>query len=454
MTSFDRVLPELLRLCHEDAPSTNAIDHYCVVRDVRGRIRLVVRAKDGTQSAATAAIATLQRTLEGALGNYFVAPIVSTASQGTVRLLATKILEQAQGKWPPGWPTTVANVLGGAVTAIEVRRTWTGIERTIGKEAWLAIPPPAPPWLLRAGNPPIVTFHSFKGGVGRTTLVAGYAIWLASQPSRPRVAIVDLDLEAPGVGSLFEVTTERGVLDLLVDHIATDDMDLGETSGVAQLSGPRSGFVTVFPAGRVDDLYLQKLARLDFSSAEPGTDNPVGLALTAMLKKMKADFDMILVDARAGLHDLAGMSLHGLAHVDVLVFRGTAQNLAGLEQTLRTLRQRDTKIVLVESLLPGNDDDLFRNRQSKTRSAVYEMCCRHVYEDDDEDDDIPQLGDLDVTHDVVSVRRKEWLDGIDSLHHRVTEVLSEGDLNAVATRITEACGLGELATDDDGEDEL
>lgn len=76
----------------------------------------------------------------------------------------------------------------------------------------------------------------------------------------------------------------------------------------------------MFPAGRVDDSSIQKLARLDFSSTEPGEHNPVSLALKAMLKKLKADHDVVLLDARTGLHDLAGMSLHGLAHVDVLVF--------------------------------------------------------------------------------------------------------------------------------------
>jgi hypothetical protein len=81
-----------------------------------------------------------------------------------------------------------------------------------------------------------------------------------------------------------------------------------------------------------DGCYVSKLARLDDSSAEPGETNPVEEALRALLKSLKAltpAFDVILLDSRAGLHDLAGLSLHGLAHVDVLVFRGTAQNLAG-----------------------------------------------------------------------------------------------------------------------------
>lgn len=390
MMTFDRVLPELIRICRDDASSLNAIERYCIVRDVRGRVRLIIEPKKD----AIIALEVLQTTLFVKLGRYFVNPIVSAAANGEMQRLATLILEQAKNKWPAGWPRSVRNVLGGADTSIEAGTRWTGIERTIGKEAWLTTTPPKPPWpLIKGRTPPIVTFHSFKGGVGRTTLVATYAILLASRTPRPRIAVVDLDLEAPGVGSLFGVSTERGVLDVLVDHIATGGIDLDGASSLAQVDVAVDGSITVFPAGRVDDVYVQKLARLDFSSTEPGEDNPVGMALTAMLKSMRAQFDIILLDARAGLHGLAGMSLHGLAHVDVLVFRGTTQNLAGLAQTLRTLGSRDAiKLVLVETLLPANEEESFRLRRERTRSTVYDMLCEHVYEENDP----PQLGDVGV----------------------------------------------------------
>jgi MinD-like ATPase involved in chromosome partitioning or flagellar assembly len=250
------------------------------------------------------------------------------------------------------------------------------------------------------------------------------------------VAIIDLDLEAPGIGSLFGANSERGVIDVLVDHIATGRVDLDGASMQAQLEGNAGQNITVFPAGRVDDSYIQKLARLDFSSTEPGEDNPVGVALAAILKKIKASYDIILLDARAGLHDLAGMSLHGLAHVDVLVFRGTVQNLEGLGQALRTLgaREDDPELVLIETLLPIKDEE-FEPRRQRTRTRAYELLCKYVYPDEDP----PQLSDAGVPHDVVSVRRREWLDGIDSFRNLVQNVLNEGELQDVARRVDEAC---------------
>jgi hypothetical protein len=60
--------------------------------------------------------------------------------------------------------------------------------------------------------------------------------------------------------------------------------------------------------------------------------------------------------------------------------------------------------------------------------------CEHVYPDTDP----PQLGDAGVAHDVVSVRRKELLDGLDSLEGRIDDVLKDTELQAVARRIDDA----------------
>ena len=443
--TFDRVLPEALRICHEDGDSSGRVAKYCVVRDVRGRMRLVVDPlKDPAPS-----LANLEANLEATLGAYFVAPILSAASGGDVQRLARQLLEQAAGKWPTGWPRFYRNLLGGAETPIDAGAQWIGIERTIAKESWLLSAQPKPPWpLIKGRTPAIVTFHSFKGGVGRTTLVAAYAIRVATRKPPRRVAIVDLDLEAPGIGSVLGADTERGVLDVLIDHIATGKIDLEGASAHAQLEDGLGAQITVFSAGRPGEGYLQKLARLDYSSMVPGQPNPVGAALGAMLNRMKADFDLILLDARAGLHDLAGMSLHGLAHVDVLVFRGTTQNLAGLGQTLLTLGSREnTQLVLVETMLPASDEELFAARRKRTRERVYELLCEYVYEEVDP----PQLGDVGEAHDVVSVRRREWLDGLDSFQGRVEEIRKDDGLKEVGARIDEECQLEYEPGDDNDE---
>ncbi len=54
----------------------------------------------------------------------------------------------------------------------------------------------------------VVTFYSYKGGVGRTMALANVAALLA-QDGR-RVLVVDFDLEAPGVPSYGPLAAARG----------------------------------------------------------------------------------------------------------------------------------------------------------------------------------------------------------------------------------------------------
>ncbi|MFM6221196.1 MAG: KGGVGR-motif variant AAA ATPase, partial [Dolichospermum sp.] len=83
-----------------------------------------------------------------------------------------------------------------------------------------------PPWEVRwvdAGNKPaVVTFFSFKGGVGRTTALVATALTLARNGHR--VAIVDLDLEAPGLSTVFsqENLVQYGVIDYLLEKKIQD----------------------------------------------------------------------------------------------------------------------------------------------------------------------------------------------------------------------------------------
>src|SRR5437879_3154473 len=70
-----------------------------------------------------------------------------------------------------------------------------------------------------------ITFYSYKGGVGRSHLVANAAKYLSTLGKR--VFALDLDLEAPGLHYKFELGPDStrsspsvGVVDILVDFLA------------------------------------------------------------------------------------------------------------------------------------------------------------------------------------------------------------------------------------------
>ena len=101
------------------------------------------------------------------------------------------------------------------------------------------------------GVPPVLAFHSIKGGVGRSSAVAVLA---AHQAERGRnVLVVDLDLEAPGIGALLlaqEDLPQLGVLDWLVETSLRPDAEgelIQQCVGQSQLTQGR-GAVDVLPA--------------------------------------------------------------------------------------------------------------------------------------------------------------------------------------------------------------
>ena len=114
--------------------------------------------------------------------------------------------------------------------------------RLVGAD-WLTAPS------ARSAPPPRFVFASLKGGVGRSTALAVAAADLAARGYR--VLVVDLDLEAPGLGAmLLDAGTlpEYGTLDALVENglSGLDDGFLSDLIGPSALARGR-GRVDVMP---------------------------------------------------------------------------------------------------------------------------------------------------------------------------------------------------------------
>ena len=77
-----------------------------------------------------------------------------------------------------------------------------------------------------ANRPKVVTFYSYKGGVGRTMTLANVAAWLASE-AHLRVFLVDFDIEAPGLAyyarqtPLAEGLPREGLVELFTAYRKT-----------------------------------------------------------------------------------------------------------------------------------------------------------------------------------------------------------------------------------------
>jgi MinD-like ATPase involved in chromosome partitioning or flagellar assembly len=448
--TFDRVLETLLRTC-EQLAEFNQVERACVIRGPDGRVRLVIAPyRSQTEKESTELLQKLENELAAALSKFYpgrrdprtdpIEGVISTADKPPRGNVARSLLEKGQP-----WINAEYNdsVTGKPVSPIAGR--WMLLERRLSKLGWLDTHEVRDIWPLSLNLPSIVTFYSFKGGVGRTTALVSCALQLAERGER--VAILDLDLEAPGLGPLLDVETERGVVDMIVDHIATDTVDLDQSHGAPRTLDPSiANHIDVFPAGRLDHGFLEKLARLDFTSAAPwGNEQeiPVRKAMVALLSQIRKELKpkWILLDARAGLHDLAGLSLHGLAHADVLVTRASEQAYQGLELTIRALSKRKSqdrlRCITVHGFAPQDPNSSEGQAEIiEMHDRAYDIFCEHVYPASSAN--IPAIDDQTAAHWPWPLKRNSNLERFTSISS-VQDDLRTQQHKDLLQRIEELC---------------
>jgi tetratricopeptide (TPR) repeat protein len=208
----------------------------------------------------------------------------------------------------------------------------------------------------------IVTFYSYKGGVGRTLALVNTAVRLARKGKR--VFIVDFDLEAPGVDAFSlcgNGQQHEGVVEYISRFTANGEVDaLKKYVREIREEETDPGRIFFMPAGRKDREYQVSLSGLDwkhFYGQQQGflfVEN-----LKAAIEKEYAP-DYVLVDSRTGLTDISGICTLQLPNLVVLVFNLNNQNVNGIAQMHRSIRfnkiDKDIKTLLVASPIPDVPD--------------------------------------------------------------------------------------------------
>ncbi|KYG11181.1 hypothetical protein BE21_08400 [Sorangium cellulosum] len=420
-----------------------------VVRDVEGRIRIIL----GTHDPATAPLPdqpTLQAmaaALGARLGAWLsAAPIwLDSAPHPKKKMEPEKRAENLAlqlartYRVPAPWASQASDP------------SWFLLERHAAKRAWVGEVEPNPPWTIgevdSSQKPPVLTFFSHKGGVGRSTALVATALHLAR--AGKKVAVVDLGIEAPGLASLvLPGEPSAGALDYLVDGgVATGTRVSDVTSFVSDTSFVESGpGLQVVSAGPVDDAFLEMLARIDLqdaaaSSALAGRIRQLFLDLNASSVDSPpglGPFDFILVDARAGLHEVAGLMLAGLSHGAVVVATGSPQSWMGVKRVARILSApyvrsgRDPRpLLLVHGMAPSATDPRHEMETKEFRTKAYDELCADYYPNDQ----IPDQNDPERPHWPVVIPWSTDLRGGGLLTPPIIEVLMGKPYRELAVRL-------------------
>ena len=210
----------------------------------------------------------------------------------------------------------------------------------------------------------IITFYSYKGGTGRSMVLAnvGYLLTASESYRSPRVLLIDWDLEAPGLERFFGMNPSvgrsgPGLIDYLTDMAAhyqreapkgglPEKMARDERAvqifkqGTARyplkkyyasaVGGQRN--LCLMHAGRLlsepggQDKYWEKVRSFNWEKFYHGH----GSFFTHFRELLMADFDYVLIDSRTGLTDIGGICTRVMPQKLVLVFAPNHQNIDGV----------------------------------------------------------------------------------------------------------------------------
>ncbi len=175
----------------------------------------------------------------------------------------------------------------------------------------------------------IVTFYSYKGGVGRSFTLANIAVLLARWGYR--VLCVDWDLEAPGLHDYFSplmsADATGGVVDLVDDFLAHTPHPADHTS---RLTGV--GMLDFLAAGRTDQDYVGQVQDIDWKGLY---DKGFADYLEHCRERWTADYDYVLLDSRTGVSDIGSICTAHLPDRLVVLFTANVQSMRGAVDVAR-----------------------------------------------------------------------------------------------------------------------
>lgn len=316
------------------------------------------------------------------------------------------------------------------------------LDRHRSRTAWF-VDEPDPLWSTPDSHPPIVVFYSFKGGLGRTTILASFAIQRAR--AGERVCVLDLDLDSPGIGQLLAsdaegLTAQWGVVDFILERSAGDSPLADYCHRCDRVAG--NGEIVVFPAGRMNGAYPDKLARVDMEEPAPAAGTSLARLLHLIRDELKPRW--ILLDARTGISESAGRLLSGIAHLHVLLGTTQDQSWQGLNIVLdrlgkaRILSGRSqAEVILVQAMVPPGEAGRVARTDFMAR-AEQEFTDRYFAEADTGDEEMfwttRDLDNLDAPHVAIPVDYDAKLATFDDIAD-VAEPLCTGSYALIAGRI-------------------
>lgn len=212
-------------------------------------------------------------------------------------------------------------------------------------------------------NSEVISFYSYKGGVGRTLSLIHTSYLLAKKGKN--VLMIDLDIEAPSMQNIFKYEMEEikfGLVDYLYNkiHEKCTDKNIEISDIYTKIEGNDneniSGNLYFIPAGKLNTEYIYKLSKIRPNLVS--RNNYISDIIKNLESKQELNLDFVLVDSRTGINDWGGVSLIDISDRVIFFVYPNYENVEGLKVLINLVdKSKSGNISVVFSRVDVKDHD-------------------------------------------------------------------------------------------------
>ncbi|BAU05842.1 MinD/ParA family protein [Fischerella thermalis CCMEE 5330] len=190
----------------------------------------------------------------------------------------------------------------------------------------------------------IIAIHSFRGGTGKSNLTANLAVTMALQDKR--VAIVDTDLQSPGIHALFGID-ETIACKTLNDY-------LWNRSSIADTAYDVTSFIAIFQ-GKIflipSSINADEIAKI---ISEGYNVSLLNSGFKRLIQELELDY--LFIDTHPGLSRETLLSI-AISDLLIVILRPDRQDFQGTAVTINISRQLQvSNMMMIVNKTPSRMD--------------------------------------------------------------------------------------------------
>lgn len=215
----------------------------------------------------------------------------------------------------------------------------------------------------------IITFYSFKGGLGRSMTLANVAEILYRRGLR--VLLIDWDLEAPGLDQFFDsvvnhnIKERLGLIDILMAYKDWSVKPAGKTVELPPAlwkytqdiypPNEHGAWLKMVSAGRRDGKYFDQYVRCVKSfDWQDFYENWEGQSYLEWIRSQMEDMsDVVLIDSRTGVTEMGNVCIYHLADLVIAFTSASRQSLEGTARVVKTFDAPYSQDLRIDDHLPA-----------------------------------------------------------------------------------------------------